>query len=419
MNHTSLDKVMRISSICIILVQIFTLITLAITNDGLSREDEYVSTTIDEFNLSKNENFIILMLDSFDSNAFDYILEDDNTDEYMTILRDFTYFPNTLADYSYTDLAFPAILTGEKYYNDITYGEYLTYAYKKSPLLNRLESDNWDCGVYTTSLFANNDDTLKIDNCRRIRRTVSSHRRLAGFMYRFVGYRYLIQPLKRYFWFYPEDMKISLTDTGISGVYTFNFNNIIFYDSIDDMQATMEDKSFHLYHIDGTHPPFDLTIDFVDNGADNWNEDGIYDEARAMMVLIDKFCNKLRMLNIYDDSNIIIMADHGYLQKRQSPIFMIKSKGANHPFEAETDIQLSYSDLQGIFLNILDGQSDTESIVDIPRGNRERIYKYYKWNVNLGYDSYARDLTEYKVFGDCREVENLQPTGNVYSHGIE
>ena len=413
------NKLIRISSVCIILLQILTLSTLMISKGGLKRPLEYVSTTNDEFNVSNGENFFILMLDTFDTNAMDEILKDENAADYKEVLRDFTYYPDTLADYSYTDLAFPAILSGVRYENDETYGEYLRRAYGESPFLDRLDKDGWYCGIYTTSLFADNDSSLKIDNCMKIKRTVSSHRRLAGFMYRFVGYRYLIQPLKKYFWFYPDDMKSELIDTGIDGVETFNFSNFMFYDGIDEMKASQTNKSFHWYHLDGTHPPFDLTPDFKDSDAKNWDESGIYNEARAMMVLIDKFNKKLRDLGVYDNSTIIIMADHGYLQRRQSPIFMIKGIGEHHDFDIKSDVQLAFTDLQGIFGNILDGKKNADDIVDIPSGDRKRIYRYYKWNVDLGYDSYARDLTEYEVTGDCRIPENLIPTGNVYSHGIE
>ncbi len=407
-------------AICLFIVsiQIVTLAVLFVTNGGLMRPDEYVSTTNDEFDLSTNENFIILMLDSFDSQAMGEILNDDCADEYTDALTDFTYYPDTLADYAYTDLAFPAVISGELYYNDETYGSYLNRAYGDSPLLNTLEEKDWYCGIYTTSLFADNESSLKIDNCKKIKRTVSSHKRLAYFMYKLVGFRYLIQPLKQYCWFYPDDMKADLVDTGISGVDTFNFNNFMFYDGIDELHTGMDKKSFHMYHIDGTHPPFDISPDFVDTLANNWEEDGIYDEARAMMKLVSKFLTKLKDIGVYDNSTIIIMADHGYLQLRQSPIFLVKGKADSHEFEID-DRQLAYTDLQSIFANILNGKTTADDIVDIPAGNRERIYKYYKWNVDLGYDSYARDLTEYRVYGNCWEPDNVVPTGNVYSHGIK
>lgn len=413
------QRIILYSSNIIISVQIVTLISLLIMNNGLLRPEEYVSTTNDEFNLSKDENFIILMLDSFDSQAFNSILSDDCASDYTDALADFTYYPDTTADYAFTDLAFPSLLSGELYYNDEPYGNYLDRAYTNSPLLKKLESDNWYCGIYTTSLFADNENVLRIDNCAKIKRTVSSHKRLAMFMYKLAGFRYLIQPLKQYCWFYPDDMRSELVDTGISGVDTFNFNNFMFYDGIDEMYPGMSGKSFHLYHIDGTHPPFDISPDFIDTWANNWEEDGIYDEARAMMKLISKMLSKLKELGLYDKSTIIIMADHGYLQVRQSPIFMVKGKSDSHAFTIDDSKQLAYADLQSIFGNILDGVETADRIVDIPVGMRERIYKYYEWNVDLGYDSYARDLTEYKITGNCWDMNNVLPTGNVYSHGIK
>ncbi len=419
MPKQKIKKLITVSSLCIILLQIYTLGILMITNHGLRRPLEYVSTTNEEFELSRNENFIILMLDTFDSQAFDEILKDDNADSYRQILKDFVYYPDTLADYAFTDLAFPAILSGERYVNDETYGEYLDKAYSDSPLLNRLKKDGWYTGIYTTSLFADSDASLKIDNCLKIRRTVSSHRRLAGFMYKLAGFRYVIQPLKQYFWFYPDDMESELSDTGVDGVSTFSFDNFIFYDNIDNISATTDNKMFHWYHLDGTHPPFEITPEFTDNKSNNWEADGIYDEARAMMTLTDKFLNRLKEQGIYDNSTIIIMADHGYLQLRQSPIFMIKPRHHEGTFTVKDDVQLAYTDLQGIFLNILSGETDPEKIIDIQAGDRERIYRYYKWNVDLEYDSYARDLKEYVVHGDCRDLSNVVEDGIVYSHGVK
>lgn len=409
-------RIICYSSAIVILVQIVTLTVLLITNNGLLRPEEYVATTNDEFNLSKDENFIILMLDSFDSQALSDILNDDCAADYTNSLENFTYYSDTTANYAFTDLAFPSFLSGELYYNDEPYGSYLNRAYTNSPLINRLKKDNWFCGIYTTSLFADNETSLRIDNCVKIKRTVSSHKRLAMFMYRLAGFRYLIQPLKQYCWFYPDDMRSELVDTGISGVDTFDFDNFLFYYGIDEMHTDMSGKSFHLYHIDGTHPPYDISPDFIDTNADHWEVDGLNDEARAMMNLISKFINKLKELDVYDNSTIIICADHGLLQVRQSPIFLVKGKSDSHSFVINSNKQLSYDDLQTIFANILSGKETADTIVDIPDGDRKRIYKYYEWNTDLGYDSYARDLIEYQIYGYCRDMNNVIPTGNIYIH---
>jgi arylsulfatase A-like enzyme len=65
----------------------------------------------------------------------------------------------------------------------------------------------------------------------------------------------------------------------------------------------------------------------------------------AMMNMLDKFCSKLKMLGIYDNSIIVVMADHGHYEYHQNPVFMVKGLGEEHEF-AQSDICFSYENLQ-------------------------------------------------------------------------
>lgn len=412
------NNISKIISICVVLVQVTTLTTLLISENGLKKPMEYISTCDGELELSNDENFIILMLDSFDSQAFGKILKDENSEEYKEILTDFTYYPDTVGCFSWTDLAFPAIISGENYRNDFTYGEYLEKAYTDSPLLNRLNRDNWYSGVYTTSLLPQSDVVKKIDNCQRITRTVSSHKRLAGYMYKLVAFRYLPQPLKKYLWFYPDDMRTSLECAKGDGIDIYGFDNFVFYDKIPTMTGDKKDKVFQFYHIDGTHPPFTTTKDFTINPdkIKDFGQEGIYDEARGMMILINSFLEKMKQEGVYQNSTIIIMADHGYIDLRQSPLLMVKGKNENHPFE-QLNTQISYEDLQPAFANILNGKNTAKTIFPIPENeNRSRIYTYYEWYVDMGPDSHTRDITEYEVTGNAWDLNNIKKTGNIYHY---
>ena len=416
--YQKLIKVAKTISICIILIQLVTIVVLLKSNNGLKKPKEYLSTCDGEMQLSKNENFIILMLDSFDSQAFSTILKDDNAQEYKDVLKDFTYYPDTLASFVRTDLAFPAIISGEYYRNDCTYGDYLNKAYGESPLICKLKQDDWFCGVYTTSLLPQTDITYEMDNCSEVTRSVSSHKRLAGYMYKFVGFRYLPQPLKKYCWFYPEDMKTSLECAKGEGVEIYSDDNFIFYDKISTMTAKTEKKVFQLYHLDGPHSPFTITKDFINipTNFTNYEMDGFYDEARAMMILLDTFLNAMKENGTYDNSTIIIMADHGYLDLRQSPLLMVKGKNENHTFTT-LKTKISYNDLQNAFQNILSGANTAEKIFPIKEDEaRSRIFYYHLWNFNLGVDSHPGEITEYKVDGNAWNLNNIKKTGKVYTY---
>lgn len=406
-------KIMRYISVCILMVQAVTILILLVMNGGLNKGEEYIASTKDEFNYSKEENIVVLMLDTMDAQAFESVLDD----EYEEILKDFTFYPDTAACFSRTDLALPMILTGEAYKNDETYGRYLIHSFEESPLINTLKDNDWKCNIYTTSPFPDSEVSFNVDNCIKSTRTVSSHRRLAEYMYKLAGFRYLIQPLKKYCWFYPNDIKANLEDTGVSGLNSFcDSNDTFFYDMDGSIEMNGSTKGLYFYHLDGAHPPFDTASNFVNTQDEVGESGGIYDETRGMMVLIDKYLIELKKNGIYDKCHIIIMADHGYLGMRQTPLLLIKGIDDNHPFKIDKDTALSHADMQDIFVNMIQGKRTASDITYLDNRTEERYYWYYSWNEEMGYDSYASDITEYLIDGYCWNTENITQTGQVYSH---
>lgn len=397
----------KIISVCLILVQIVTLCTLLITKGGLHKEAEYVATEDGEFCLSKDDNILVLLLDTYDSSLFSSMLQDKEAEQYKDILADFTYYPDTVASYAATDLAIPCIITGEGYKNDKIYGQYLREAYEESPFLSKLKNENWYCGIYSTCMPPQGDIAKEVGNYVKMERTVSSHRRLAEFMYKFVGFRYLPQPLKKYCWFYPEEMKSAIECAADNTKTLYNDNNYYFYDRISEINGESDQKTFHLYHLDGTHAPYTIKSDFT--GSDT--EVGIAQEARGMMVLIDTFLSELKTKDLYDNSTVIIMADHGFYNIRQNPLFIVKSKNEKHNFVV-SDSSVSYFDLQNAFIQLADGVSDKEVF---NKKDRERIFCSYSWDYDMGEDSYSAEITEYKINGKAWNNKDYRSTDISYS----
>ena len=390
-------------AICIVLVQMVTLVTLFIQKDGLDKEPIYYTTTKNEFNYSKEKNVIVLLLDNFDSAVFSEVLQEDSDNEYAGILEDFTYYPDTLGMYSATDFAIPQILTGEKYKNDIPYGEYVDASFESSPFLNELYEEDWDCGIYSTQLMPVLENEDMIENVEKVQLTVSSHRRLAEYMYKFVGFRYLPQCIKEYCWFYPDDMKEMMRIKDANGRRIFDWNNRNFYEDLDAVEVNKDKNAFHFYHLEGTHSPFTMDEDL------NYTKEttSIQEEAKAMLKLMDSYFAKLKEMGIYDDAAIIVMADHGFHEYHQNPIFMIKGMQEQHAFTV-SDKKLSYDDIQSVLKNVKDGQSADEAVLD--RDNGERIFYFYN-DSHLKEDSYSEDIVEYTTFGNAKDATALKETG--------
>ena len=115
-----IGKIVEILSICLILIQVITLLTAGILNDGFKKSVMSVSTTEHQFDMSSEENMIVMILDSMDARAFERVLENTDSED---ILEDFTWYKNAVGGYVYTDLSLPHIISGKHYNSEVTYKE--------------------------------------------------------------------------------------------------------------------------------------------------------------------------------------------------------------------------------------------------------------------------------------------------------
>lgn len=63
------EKLVRVVSICMTLMLGVTLLTLAVSNEGFAKKPSMSVTTGNMFEMSQDENFVILMLDAVDAQA--------------------------------------------------------------------------------------------------------------------------------------------------------------------------------------------------------------------------------------------------------------------------------------------------------------------------------------------------------------
>lgn len=388
-------------SVCLLLVLILTLVSILITT-GLKKDPEYIVTADHEFELSKDQNVIVFIIDTYDSKIFDDMLMEDH-DKYADLLKDFTYYPDTTSMFAATELALPQIITGVSYHNEVPYGEYLKKAFYDSKMLEYLRANDYSTGIYTCCRMPQDEMALQFENVRYMERTVSSHRRLAGYMYKFLGFRYMPQPLKKYFWFYPDEMRSELESTKDDSVEVFYDNNYLFDSKIDDMSYMHEGKVFRLYHIDGVHAPFSISSDFSPSST----ETSIEEEGRGIMYVVDHLLGSLKEKGIYDNSAIVIMADHGYFDERSNPLMLMKGIGEDHPFEV-SDKMLSYEYLQDVMMSLCESNTSLEAVKQDKSEQAGRKYLYYAWNKDLKDYAYASTITEFDVKGNARDIDGYK-----------
>lgn len=403
--------VSRLIMIFILLIQVVTLGILGLTSDMLHIKDNPEYSTENEFVYSKENNMIVLVLDAYDSQVFNYILENPEGVDYTQQFENFTYYPNTVGAFSRTYYAIPQMLTGEKYKNEGDYDEYLNNAYRNSPFFHELQQQNYSINLYTNEGFPTDEDVYsmienyipKEDN----RIHVSSNRRMMGYLVRLIGIRYLPEPLKKFCWFYSGDLYDVRQLDGHREVYFVD--NYNFLRDSEDMEATSATNTFHFYHVDGVHSPYYFDRYFKKTGEESFEKENLIEAGRGILVMVQQYLNELKKLEVYDDSVIIIMADHGgqwmedqgdYL-RRHNPLLLIKGQNEEHEFKI-SKAPISYDDLQEAYVRLLSGSTEDEVFEIKEDVQRKRIY------IN------DTDFKEYATTGYAFDYDMMKPTGVIY-----
>ena len=281
---------------------------------------DYVLDESRKFTFSKKKNVIILVIDSFQSDIFQELINENS--DYSTTLDGFTYFRNALAGFARTYASAPLILTSQYYDNTIPMQKFIQKAFSDEsiPKLlkdNKFRVDMFPCRMKTIYLDENQASNF-------IKRSASKnihHNWL--FLIDLSFFRHLPHFFKKYIhsnesWFlsrifYSEKAEILSGKEPESEINTqkkYKPKDLVFVEKLVAYADLTDDKVFKFYHLEGIHPPFILNenLEFERMKA---NRNSMKRQAKGMMKLVDIFLKKLYQLGVYNSSYIFIIGDHG------------------------------------------------------------------------------------------------------------
>lgn len=384
-----------------------SLVPTVITNGALLRKDTF-SPSLKNFNtISSNKNFLIFLVDYVDSQKFYEVMMGD--DDFRGMMEDFTYYPDTLSVYPQTRDSISNILTGVVYRNETNFLDYSSGAYNQSLLFEKLDQNGYSINLYSDMIIWEGERNYKIEN------SVSIHNDsldLNDFMkqeLKYISFKYLPYGLKQLSKIESLDFNTCRIVNSEYDAYTWgdveNYERIT-ENSILDKQ---DNNYFQFIHAEGGHKPLNLDKDL------NVIEGGTYrQKLEASLTLIKTYLQRLKDNDAYDNSVIVIMADHGRAYwsgqpkqqiSRCNPVLFIKGINEKHGM-LQSDSPVSYVDLQDAFFDLIDGKQSTELFVDLKQGRTRTIY----WQTSKTSDH----KIEYETTGKARELDKFTPTGNVY-----
>lgn len=352
------------------------------------------------YTVGTEENLLVLVLDSVDTDQFAQALAEDP--DLSRRLEGFTWYRNAMGLSDPTKYGLPALLTGQAYTQPVDYAGFIAAAYADAPLYTMLAGDVWDARFFTDSRYVSLDAGV-VDNLAREELAVNDPAGLIRDLLRLCAFRYAPHFLKPQLWMYSN---VFLPYAQAQGEPVYEVTDPAFDARLreEGLEATVE-RAFRLIHLTGMHPPYTMDADC------QYQAQGVtaQEQMRGCLRLAEDYLEQLRALGVYDRSAVLILADHG-TETVHRPLLLLKRPGDTGEM-AVNDAPVSYADLPATYVALLTGAQAGTELWSIPQGQaRTRLY-YHESSRNNAFNLY-----EYSTQALSPSWEELIPTGRVF-HG--
>jgi len=435
---SKLRKVVRGASLAFLLIQLIStsiVVTKAPDASHLHKESQADEDSVFEFSLEKN--VIILVLDQFQGDIFQEIINEDPDLE--KLFDGFTYYRNALGGYRTTYLTVPLILTGRYYENSVPIQEFIKNVFSADSIPGILTRNGYQVdliggnkNVYADKSIASSwfDIPHLIEQDVKLKET--------AFILDVTLFRYLPYFTKRYVynnqsWFFSKFLQ-QRSSGGFSSSY---HRDHIEFLKLLARKARGENKrnTFKYVHSIVSHLPvrIDEYLKYVELEPTRANHKK---QLKGSLRLVSAFLEALKKIGIYENTMILILSDHGNsydvdvesLGYRESgvskipmidrfkgqaiPLFLVKSFSSKGNLQI-SDAPVSLSDVAQTIITELGLQAEIpgRSILEIKKSEiRNRRFFYHEWGTQYMWKAYLAALDEYVVSGFSWLDESWHPT---------
>lgn len=390
-------------SVVIFGILFVTLVYELISWNSFARKDSIIATNENFNTISSDKNFVVLLNDAVGSSEFNSVLEENP--EYKEVFEDFTYYPDTLGCFPCTRDTIPVVLGGALNKNEMKFEKFSSKALNESPLFKELTERDYDINLYESELVWYGSKNFSISNSTDYKNYRLPFKSFFSEEVKYIKYKYLPYYLKRY-----SNIE-SMDFNGLVDKYLWDDHTIYKTVTKKTELDKQSDKMFSFVHTEGAHIPFSYDKDL---NILPYNSGTYEQKIEATIKMVDAYIDRLKANDAYDNTVIIVMADHGNtnlnsaddMLVRANPMFMIKGIGEHHKF-AKSDKPISYLDLMDIYSELLEGETAEEATEDIP-DKRER---YFMWYRNFRLEDH---IEEYVVTDKAWEWTKFKKTGREY-----
>ncbi len=421
-----LKTVMSFGCVLIVGMQAVALVSLLATV-----EQPVIETRLTEkglYDVAPKDNVIVFVLDCFDQDNIDKMLEADETS--LDGLRGFTCYDNMTGSYCYTHIAVPYLLSGERIPEYNPSDEQFIEALKKSPYFNGITDKVSSVGIYTEdSRIKGEKSRSKIDNISSSENSSLEPASVMVASQKASYYRVLPLCLKKFFNYTADDFNWAVESSKNGDDYYFcsPYSDVSMHRTLKkyglSINKSYTEGSFRFIHTSGAHEPFRLDRDCnFSSTPQNATESSL-----GTMKIVTEYLKELNRLGVYEESTIIVTSDHGACKSYHvdeeselsiNPVMLYKPEGVGYdePMKRST-APVSHDDIFPTVMDALGLDYEHETGMDIDEiteeTERTRYYYWCRYEPDLPESGWSFMHVEYAIKGDSRFDENWHPTGNI------
>lgn len=406
--------------ICVLLVIMQTAGLVALYADSASSErisdDEgglYLSTA-QQFDISKNENVIVFILDACSNRALQNMLA--VYDDALEGFSDFTYFKNCAPSYYGTFPEVMVLLTGnDSYDSSRPWREYFDSSWssaKCEDFYTLLADKGYERNVFDSEMYVSYKYQLvdgRIDNA--LPKSVRSDspidvKKLYTKIEALTLYRYFPIAMKACYWSSDEDYK----DITKVNAERWSCVESEWFSGLQQNGLNVKDENvFSVYHFEGAHSPY---LNNEHGEPVERHSDRNKSLCGSFFIIAD-YLQRLKDIGAYDSSTIIVMGDHGDYTftdstASSSAIFMIKRRNETHDEMAVSNAPITHLEfIPTVTAEIEPSAAAGETVFSI-KEDAVRDRTLFRWNKTdkLSPDTFD-SLYKFIVPADINDLNDL------------
>ena len=381
--------------------------------------------------LSHDRNIIHFVLDGFESEVFAEIIARDRLG-FDRDLSGFVFFADHLGAFRTTKASMPAMLTGLMYRNEGPFQRFRAEALRKQSIFNLLERRRWR--IHSATFHQGEHPTQSV-HPRMVPYTIPTPYGSYGSYLRLASAQLLDLTIFRHV---PHAAKVVVYDedkwwlqrrvaneSRRAAVRSFRAgSHVAFVNELMDKARVVYEQPVYLFvHVALPHPPAVLDERCGFTGQTPLTRETYSQQAHCTLEVIRRFLNRLRALDAYDRSIILLTSDHGWnvprpdhpLRGFDTPagpldqigtgamaLLAIKAPGQSGPLRTSY-APTALTDTPATILELVKlprGDVPGESVFRIdPNASRRRTYIFHSWNSTNWEEPYFDRLYEFSVQG--------------------